>query len=258
MAQVTKHIVCVSPKNTHTSSCNVGHLASLDDTKHRHLFLFCPEPVPLRAQKPCEDRRPQRSGALAEPRLLTGYEPKQLSENQDYKPLHGRLTEHKDSRIKPLSFHQSITASTYDSAESIATRHPESDLDDEQLRALMASPLHLQERESSTERSQVYHSERENVMCSSSQDPISTGKLVALFSSQNIAKYFLDGNKHHLLAEARSDLMKREYKVEILNTWIGELQQQTYAQRLELEDAHLGYAESQREQSKFDYKKNWS
>ena len=42
--------------------------------------------------------------------------------------------------------------------------------------------------------------------------------------------------------------MKQEYKEESLNTCISELQQQTYAQRLELEDAHLGYAESRREQ----------
>ena len=42
--------------------------------------------------------------------------------------------------------------------------------------------------------------------------------------------------------------MKQEYKVESLNTCIRELQQQTYAQRLELEDAHLGYVESPREQ----------
>ena len=42
--------------------------------------------------------------------------------------------------------------------------------------------------------------------------------------------------------------MKQEYKVESLNTCINELQQQTYAQRLELEDAHHGYVESRREQ----------
>ena len=42
--------------------------------------------------------------------------------------------------------------------------------------------------------------------------------------------------------------MKQEYKVESLNTCISELQQQTYAQRLELEDAHLGYVESRGEQ----------
>ena len=41
--------------------------------------------------------------------------------------------------------------------------------------------------------------------------------------------------------------MKQEYTVESLNTCISEHQQQTYAQRLELEDAHLGYAESRRE-----------
>ena len=41
MAQGTKHIVCVSPKNTHTSpsSRNVVHLAALDDTTHGHSFL---------------------------------------------------------------------------------------------------------------------------------------------------------------------------------------------------------------------------
>ena len=121
------------------------------------------------------------------------------------------------------------------------------------------------------------------MMSSSSQDPISAGKLVALFSSPNglnqdtfcdrddfslrhqqvmgsnepfirfsnpanVSKSLLDGNRNHLLAEARSELMKQEYKVESLNTCINELQQQTFAQRLELEDAHLGYVESRREQ----------
>ena len=65
---------------------------------------------------------------------------------------------------------------------------------------------------------------------------------------QNVAKSLLDENRDHLLAEARSELMKQEYKAESLNTCIRELQQQTHAQRLELEDAHFGYAESRREQ----------
>ena len=164
-----------------------------------------------------------------------------------------------------------------------ASQPPESDIDDEQLRALLASPLYLQEREAIAERSEVYHSERENLMSSSSQDPTSTGKPVAVFSSHNrlnrdtfsdrdefsfrhqqvfgsnepfirfsnlanFAKSLLNGNRDHLLTEARSELMKQEYKVESLNTCISELQQQTYCQRLELEDAHLGYVESRREQ----------
>ena len=124
MAQVTKHIVCVSPKNTHISSRNVVHLATFDDTKHEHSFLSFPEPVFQRAE------------------LLRRSTAKQLAEHQDYKHFtgDGQLTEHEDLRVKPLSFHQSITASSCDSAESIATPHPESDLDDEQLRVLQASP----------------------------------------------------------------------------------------------------------------------
>ena len=39
--------------------------------------------------------------------------------------------------------------STHDAAESIATPLLESDLDDEQIRNLLASPLYLQEREAS-------------------------------------------------------------------------------------------------------------
>ena len=144
----------------------------------------------LNEHKPFGDLRPQLSGALAEPRPIAGYEPKQLAENKDCKHFteDKKLTEHEDLRVKLLSFHQWITASTYDSAESITTPPPESDSDDEQLRALLASPLYLLEGAASAERSQVYHSERENLMSSSSQDPISTGKLVALFSSQKMVE----------------------------------------------------------------------
>ena len=145
------------------------------------------EPVFQRAAQPCEDRRPQLSGALAEPRPFTGYEPKQLAEDRDYKHYtdDGHFPDHEDLRVKPLSFHQSTIASTYDSAESIATPLPESDSDDEQLRALQASPLHVQEREASAERSQVCHSERENLMSSSSQDPISTGETCRIVFKPN-------------------------------------------------------------------------
>ena len=64
----------------------------------------------------------------------------------------------------------------------------------------------------------------------------------------NVAKSFLDGGRDHMLAEARSELMKEEYKVESLNTCICELQRQTFSQRLALEDAHFGNEESRRGQ----------
>ena len=110
---------------------------------------------------------------------------------EDQEDMHftqdGQITELEELRVKLLSFHQSIILSTYDSAESIATP-PKSDLDDEHLRTLLASPLYLHERGASAERSQVYNSEREHLMSSSSQNPTTgdTGKLVAVFSSQKV------------------------------------------------------------------------
>ena len=120
--------------------------------------------------QPCADLRPPLSGALAEPPSLTGYEPqdqelftedKKLAEYQD-------LAEHEDLRAIPLLFHRPSIASTCDSAESIATPPPDSDLEDDQIRVLLTSPLHIQEREANAERSQAFHSVRENLMSSSS------------------------------------------------------------------------------------------
>ena len=60
----------------------------------------------------------------------------------------------------------------------------QADLDDEQIRALLASLRYLPEREASAERSQFYHSEREGLLSSSSQslNCIGTGKPVAWLS----------------------------------------------------------------------------
>ena len=60
----------------------------------------------------------------------------------------------------------------------------------------------------------------------------------------NVAKSLLDGNRDHLLTQARSELMKQEHKVESLSICINEPQQQAYAQRLDMENAHHGYVES--------------
>ena len=62
-----------------------------------------------------------------------------------------------------------------------------------------------------------------------------------------VAKSLLDWNRDHLLTQARSEL-RQEHKVESLNKCINELQQQAYAQRLDLENAHHGYVEFRREQ----------
>ena len=75
------------------------------------------------------------------------------------------------------------------------------------------------------------------------------------FNPANVAKSVFVGNRDHLLAEARSELMKQEYKVESLNTCISELQQQTlsgWTWRTPISNMQ------NLEESKFDNRKNWS
>ena len=64
----------------------------------------------------------------------------------------------------------------------------------------------------------------------------------------NLGRSPPEGNKDHLLSQARSDLMKQEHQAGSLNHCISDLQQQAYAQRLELQDAQHGYVESRREE----------
>ena len=70
----------------------------------------------------------------------------------------------------------------------------------------------------------------------------------------NLRGSLLEGNKDHLLNQARSDLAKQELHVESLDKCIGDLQKRTEAQRLALQDAQYGFVESK--ENKFDYKKN--
>ena len=63
----------------------------------------------------------------------------------------------------------------------------------------------------------------------------------------NLTVSLLEGNNYHLLNQARSDLAKQELHVESLNKCIGELQRQTEAQRLALQDAQYGFVETRRE-----------
>ena len=64
----------------------------------------------------------------------------------------------------------------------------------------------------------------------------------------NVAKSLLEGNRDHLLSQARAEMMKQEHNLKSLKNCISELQQQACAQRLHLENTHHGYVESRREQ----------
>ena len=59
-----------------------------------------------------------------------------------------------------------------------------------------------------------------------------------------------EGNEDHLLSQAISEIMMQEHQVGSLNSCINELQQQAYAQRLELQDAHHECIEPRREQAR--------
>ena len=83
----------------------------------------------------------------------------------------------------------------------------------------------------------------------SSQEPRGSGKPDALFSSRSdepenqfessmfkyvdpskLGRSLLEGNKDHLLSQARSELVKQEHHVGSLNSCTNDLQQQAYAQ----------------------------
>ena len=66
----------------------------------------------------------------------------------------------------------------------------------------------------------------------------------------NVGGSLREGNEDHVLNQARSELVKQEHQVGSLNNCTGELQQQAYAQRLELQDVHHAFFESRREQAR--------
>ena len=178
-AQATKLIVFVSP-NTSSSSCSVVHFAEPDPTDG-HSFL-----TSSWISLPVIWTHPRRSTGTAawRPSYRLGAQPGCW--RPGLQALHGRRSVHWtwgftcQTLVLPPVYH---SISQWLSGKHCDTP-PGSDLDDEQLRALLASPLYSQERKASAERSQVYHSERENLISRSSQDPTSTGKPVAVFSSQ--------------------------------------------------------------------------
>ena len=192
------------------------------------------------------------------------------------------LIEVTNTKVKPMFFHRPSMTSTYDSAESIATLPPKSDLDDDQIRNLLASPLYLQERQVSADRSRVYDSFRENSVSNSSHFQESAGKTAAIFSHtrtssqetisdregisserqpvqgksetffrfsdpEEAARTVLEEQRDHLLAEGKSEILKQECKIDSLNTCIREFQRQAHSNRLKMDCVNYGYEEFRRE-----------
>ena len=136
------------------------------------------------------------------------------------------------SKISEKSYFQSHT-NIDDSAESIA----DSDLEDGELQKMLTSPLYAQKASGIPDA--LFSSEQGNLIRSS---------VFRNAHPSNLRGSLLEGNKDHLLNQARSDLAKQELHVESLNKCITELQRQTEEQRLALQEAQHGFVESRRQQ----------
>ena len=90
--------------------------------------------------------------------------------------------------------------------------------------------------------------EKPNALFSSEQGNLIRSSVFGNANPSNVRGSLLEGNKDHLLNQARSDLAKQELHVKSLNKCIGELQRQTEEQRLALQDAQYGFVESGRGQ----------
>ena len=105
----------------------------------------------------------RRDGTSTEFHSSTGYDPKRIALNRILvNPQNQTIDDQDDIEaicVKPLSYSQSLKHSAYDSAERIATPS-DSDLEDEQLRKMLASPLYIREREENEGQARAYHSEK--------------------------------------------------------------------------------------------------
>ena len=156
---------------------------------------------------------------------------------------------------------------------------------------MLASPLFLQEREASADRPRVCHSHRENSVSSSSRFRAIAGRPAAVVShkgkssqeshsdrdfiplahravqrenesrsrlseSENDTRSILEEQRHHLLSEPRSEVLKQEYRADFLDCSIRENFKDKFIPvvwrltKLTLDMKHL-------EESRPSFTKNW-
>ena len=160
------HLAPHSTLNTSTSSLPPSSLVLLSSSSpNPDLLSTCPTIH-------CDD--PRQDGTSAEFLSSTSYEPKRIELNRILVNTQNQSIDDQDViekiGVKQLSYSQSLIHSAYDSAESIATP-PDSDLKDEQLRKMLASPLQLRKRGENERQARTCHSEREKSMIHCSRNP---------------------------------------------------------------------------------------
>ena len=139
----------------------------------------------------CED--PRRDGTSTEFHSSTDYEPKRIERNRILVNPQNQIIDDQDDieeiGVKTLSYSKSLIHSAYDTAESIATQ-PDSDLENEQLRKVLASsPPYAREREENEGQARAYHSERESLMVHSLGKPAAECALKREANAQRTRAY---------------------------------------------------------------------
>ena len=240
-------------QNRHLSSRNVIRTVHLSNTPTPGTCTpsltrptsFSSDPL-LGELQPCADLRQLERGSLAEPQCLKSYEPKdhKLFTEDKHLSKYQNLAEHGDLHVKPPFFHQPSIA--FDLRFCGEYRDTSSGLrivlcwlPTERPGALLCSSKNR------------LNPETKNFLKRSTC--LGNNERLFRFSNpETSVKSILEGHTDHMLAEAKSEIMKQECKVDSLNTWIRELQRQAHSQRLELDDANCGYEESRREQIRLE------
>ena len=156
------------------------------------------------------------------------------------------------------SFFQGSNVKTINNFGDNDAKYPDAEIDDENTRNSLDSPLYLQEREASASLLQVYHSQRESLFQGAQSILASTGKPVNWMSQKRKSnqeldncqfRIFLEREKEHLLAEAKSVILRNEYRADLAENNICELKRQIDSQAVEIGYTRTGYGKSRREQA---------
>ena len=67
---------------------------------------------------------------------------------------------------------------------------------------------------------------------------------------EDAARFALEEQRHHLLAETKSEILKQECTVDLLDTAIREFQRQAHSNLLKMDCVNCGYEDSRREQAR--------
>ena len=131
-------------------------------------------------------------------------------------------------------------------------------LDDEHTRNSLASPLYFQEREASASLLQVYHSQKESLFQRAQSIFSKYGETRNLDATKGKSNQELDNcqfriilekEKEQMLAEAKSEILRHEYRADVAEHNICELKRQIDSQAVEIGHTRTGYEQSRREQA---------